>query len=65
LSPNSAILTHLLTKCEASGNIKALELITRVSPAAWRHILLNRRCTFQSGCNMIDLDTLLDGLDLG
>ncbi|SFO42635.1 Tn3 transposase DDE domain-containing protein [Nitrosospira briensis] len=37
---NSAILSHLLTKCEASGNTKAVELITRISPAALRHILL-------------------------
>jgi hypothetical protein len=26
---------------EASGNAKALALITQISPAAWRHILLN------------------------
>ena len=62
---NSAILSHLLTKCEASGNTKALALITRMSPAAWRHILLNGHYTFQSGGKMIDLDTLLVGLDLG
>jgi len=62
---NSAILSHLLTKCEASGNTKAVELITRISPAAWRHILLNGHYTFQSSGKMIDLDTLLDGLDLG
>ena len=37
---SSAILSHLLTKCEASGNAKAVVLITRMSPAAWRHILL-------------------------
>ena len=62
---NSAILSHLLTKCEASGNTKSLELITRVSPAAWRYILLNGHYTFQIGGKMIDLDTLLAGLDLG
>jgi TnpA family transposase len=62
---NSAILSHLLTKCEASGNTKAVELITRMSPAAWRHILLNGHYTFQSGGKIIDLDTLLAGLDLG
>lgn len=62
---NSAILSHLLTTCEASGNTTALELITRVSAAAWWHILLNGHYTFQSGGKMIDLDTLLAGLDLG
>lgn len=33
---NSAILSRLLTKYEASGNAKALALITQMSPAAWR-----------------------------
>jgi len=65
VDPNSAILSHLLTKCEASGNTKAVELITRISPAAWRHILLNGHYTFNSGGKIIDLDTLLAGLDLG
>ncbi len=31
---------------------------------AWRHILLNGHYTFQSGGKMIDLNTLLAGLDL-
>jgi hypothetical protein len=61
---NSAILSHLLTKCEASGNAKTVALLTRISPAAWRHILLNGHYTFNSGGKMIDLDTLLAGLDL-
>ena len=55
---------HLLTKCEASCNAKAVAMITRMSPAAWRHILLNGHYTFQSGGKMIDLDALLAGLDL-
>jgi TnpA family transposase len=62
---NSAILSHLLTKCETNGNAKALALITRMSPAAWRHILLNGHYTFLGGGKMIDLDALLEGLDLG
>ncbi|MEB0134584.1 Tn3 family transposase [Actimicrobium sp. CCC2.4] len=62
---NSAILSHLLTKCEASGSDKAAALITRMSPAAWRHILLNGHYTFQSSGKMIDLDALLAGLELG
>ena len=55
----------MLTKCEASGNTKAVALITRVSPAAWRHILLNGHSTLQSGGKMIDLDEILAGLDFG
>ncbi len=62
---NSAILSHLLTKYEASGNAKAVALITRISPAAWRHILLNGHYTFNSGGKMIDLDALLAGLEVG
>ena len=62
---NSAILSKLLTKYEAGGNAKAVALITQISPAAWRHILLNGHYTFQSGGKMIDLDRLLDGLELG
>ena len=61
---NSAILSHLLTKCEASGNAKVVALITKISPAAWRHILLNGHYTFQSGGKMIDLDELLAGLEV-
>lgn len=45
---NSAILSRLLTKYEASGNAKAQALITPMSLAAWRHILLNGHYTFRS-----------------
>jgi hypothetical protein len=62
---NSAILSHLLTKCEASGNAKAVALITKISPAAWRHILLNGHYNFQSDGKTIDLDALVAGLELG
>ena len=62
---NSAILSRLLTKCKASGNAKALALITQISPAAWRHILLNGHYTFQNDGKMIDLDVLVAGPELG
>ena len=62
---NSAILSRLLTKHEVAGNAKALELITQMSPAAWRHILLNGHYTFQSDGKMIDLDALVAELELG
>ena len=62
---NSAILSRLLTKYEASGNVKALASITQISPAAWRHILLNGHYTFQSYSKLIDLDALVTGLELG
>ncbi len=62
---NSAILSRLLAKFEAGNNAKALALITQISPAAWRHILLNGHYTFQSDGKMIDLDALVAGLELG
>ncbi len=62
---NSAILSLLLTKYEAAGNAKALALITQMSPAAWRHILLNGHYTFQTDGKFIDLDALVAGLELG
>ena len=55
---NSAILSRLLMKYEVSGNAKAHALLTQISPAAWRHILLNGHYTFQSDGKMIDLDEL-------
>ena len=45
---NSAILSRLLAKYEASGNAKALAMIKKISPAAWRHIHLNGHYTFRS-----------------
>ena len=60
---NSAILSRLLTKFEANSN--TLALITQISPAAWRHILLNGHYTFQSDGKMLDLDALVAGLKLG
>jgi TnpA family transposase len=61
---NSAILSRLLTKYEVSGNAKALALIKKISPAAWRHILLNGHYTFRSDGQVINLDTIIAGLDL-
>lgn len=61
---NSAILSRLLTKCEAAGNAKAISALTQISPAAWRHILLNGHYTFQSDGKVIDLDTLVAGVEL-
>jgi TnpA family transposase len=61
---NSAILSRLLARYEASGNAKALALIKKISPAAWRHIHLNGHYTFRSSGQSIDLDAIVAGLDL-
>jgi hypothetical protein len=62
---NSAILSRLLTKYEASGNAKALALIKKMPPAAWRHIPLNGHYTFRGDGQVIDLDAIVAGLELG
>jgi TnpA family transposase len=61
---NSAILSRLLIKYEASQNTKALVLIKKMSPAAWRHIHLNGHYTFCNNGKIIDLDAIVAGLDL-
>ena len=61
---NSAILSRLLTRYEASGTAKALAMIKKISPAAWRHIHLNGRYTFRDNGQVIDLDAIVAGLNL-
>lgn len=61
---NSAILSRLLERLEAEGNDKGIEVLTRISPVAWQHILLNGHYTFQSSNEIIDLDALVSGLKL-
>lgn len=61
---NSTILSRLLTKYELSDNAKALALITQISPAAWRHILLNGHYTFNTDGKRIDLDAIVAALNL-
>jgi hypothetical protein len=65
ISYNSAILSRLLTRYEASGNATARALITLISAAAWRHILLNGQYTFHSDGKLIDLAAIVAALDLG
>jgi hypothetical protein len=60
---NSAILSRLQERLEAEGN-KDIEALTRISPVAWQHILLNGHYTFQSSNETIDLDALVAGLKL-
>ncbi len=61
---NSAILSRLLTTYEANQKTKALALLNKISPAAWRHIHLNGHYTFRGGGHVIDLDVIVAGLDL-
>ena len=61
---NSAILSRLLTRYGPSPGVKALAMIKKISPAAWRHIHLNGRYTFRDNGQVIDLDAIVAGLNL-
>ena len=61
---NSAILSRLVTRYEASQNARGLALLKQTSPVAWRHIHLNGHYTFRGSGQVIDLDAILAGLDL-
>ncbi|MEY0974151.1 Tn3 family transposase, partial [Providencia huaxiensis] len=58
-------LSRLLERLEAEGNTKGIDALTRISPVAWQHILLNGHYTFQNSNEIIDLDELVAGLKLG
>lgn len=62
---NSAILSRLLTKYKAAGNAKALTFIKKISPTAWRHIYLSGHYTFRDNGQVIDLDSIVAGLEWG
>jgi len=61
---NSAILSRLLATYEAAGNAKALALLKKISPVAWRHLHLGGHYTFRDGGKTIDLDAIVSGLTL-
>jgi len=61
---NSALLSRLLEQLEAESDSKDIEALSRISPVAGQHILLDGRYTFHSGDEIIDLDALVPGLKL-
>ncbi|HID8404647.1 TPA: Tn3 family transposase [Serratia marcescens] len=61
---NSAILSHLLEKYEASSNTRIVELLSKISPIAWQHILLNGHYRFQGDKSTIDIEQLVAELEL-
>jgi TnpA family transposase len=62
---NSAILSRLLTKFEATANAKVLDLLKKISPVAWRHLHLNGHYTFRGTWQPIDLDAIVAELAFG
>jgi hypothetical protein len=61
----SVTLSRLLNRYEASGNSKALKLITQMSSVAWRRILINGHYTFLGNGQVIVLDSIVAGLEWG
>lgn len=55
---NSAILSKLREKYETEGNQKALDLLKKISPVAWRHIHFQGHFIF-SDEHKIDLDEII------
>jgi hypothetical protein len=54
----------LLTRFLATSNEKALELLRRVSPAAWEHLHFLGHYAFRDKYNPIDLEAILAGVNL-
>ena len=60
---NSMLLSGLLGRCLAAGNQKALDLLRRISPAAWQHLHFLGHYSFRGKHNPIDLEAVLEGID--
>lgn len=61
---NSAILSKLKSKFEAEGNLKALAILKKISPVAWRHIHFRGHFIFSNNSKIIDLDSIVQDLVL-
>lgn len=62
---NSMLLSGLLGRYLAAGNEKALDLLRRISPAAWQHLHFLGHYAFRDKRNPIDLEAVLAGIDWG
>ena len=60
---NSMLLSGLLPRYLVSGNDKALDLLRRISPAAWQHLHFLGHYAFRDKRNPIDLEAVLARLD--
>ncbi|HVT62764.1 MAG TPA: Tn3 family transposase, partial [Legionellaceae bacterium] len=61
---NSAILSRLKIKYEAEGNLRALAILKKISPVAWRHIHFRGHFIFSNNTKIIDLDSIVRNLIL-
>ena len=60
---NSILLSGLLSRCLATDNEKAVDLLRRISPAAWQHLHFLGHYAFRDKRSPIDLDAVLAGID--
>ncbi len=61
---NSILLSTLLERYRSAGNRKAILLLQKISPVAWRHIHFLGRYLFRDRGHPIDLDALLAHVSL-
>jgi len=54
-------LSKVLEKYEASGNLKGIAMLSKISPAAWGHIHFQGHFKFSDDI-LIDLDAIIDGV---
>ena len=60
---NPMLLSGLLSRYLATGNEKALDLLRRISPAAWQHLHFLGHYAFRDKRKLIDLEAILAGID--
>ena len=60
---NSMLLSGLLSRYLATGNEKAMDLLRRISPAAWQHLHFLGHYAFRNKRKPIDLEAILAGID--
>ena len=60
---NSMLLSGLVERHQAQGNDKALDLLRRISPAAWQHLHFLGHFAFRNKNNPIDLEEILAGIN--
>jgi TnpA family transposase len=61
---NSMLLSGLLGRYLTTGNEKALDLLRRISPAAWQHLHFLGHYAFRDKRRPIDLESILEGVVL-
>jgi TnpA family transposase len=60
---NSMLLSGLVERYLAAGNNKAVDLLRRISPAAWQHLHFLGHYAFRDKRHPIDLAAILAGID--